>query len=165
MRKASTTDTFPGLLGRGLIEAASPGRVAPPVGEPSPVYWAGASLKRRLPGVSEHDEEPSPVYWAGASLKRGSPRLRARGARLPSPVYWAGASLKRASSLPESGDLHGRTFPGLLGRGLIEASLDQLGAADSASRPSPVYWAGASLKWSGPDIADTFCWSKRRSAR
>ena len=64
----------------------------------------------------------SPVYWAGASLKRV---LRARGllgARPLSPVYWAGASLKR---LRCENDLVGRlgAFPGLLGRGLIEALL------------------------------------------
>ena len=70
-RLRSLASSFPGLLGRGLIEAVG-GRDDPPYPEfPSPVYWAGASLKhacgagRRQPRV----RGPSPVYWAGASLK------------------------------------------------------------------------------------------------
>ena len=37
---------------------------------------------------------PSPVYWAGASLKRPDAAARPPALCAPSPVYWAGASLK-----------------------------------------------------------------------
>ena len=37
--------TFPGLLGRGLIEADKLDDDKNLEGKPSPVYWAGASLK------------------------------------------------------------------------------------------------------------------------
>ena len=61
-----------------------------------------------------------------------------------SPVYWAGASLKCQHNTKHS--YKGRiSFPGLLGRGLIEV----LRLARDAHDPvdlSPVYWAGASLK-------------------
>ena len=64
---------FPGLLGRGLIEAP------PDIGrhgllvQLSPVYWAGASLKLGEPVVEDGRVvgHLSPVYWAGASLKPG----------------------------------------------------------------------------------------------
>ena len=37
---------------------------------PSPVYWAGASLKPRTLYITGYRKgQPSPVYWAGASLK------------------------------------------------------------------------------------------------
>ena len=161
---------FPGLLGRGLIEAflARPGRK--PSTALSPVYWAGASLK--LPhrgGEAAGLEGLSPVYWAGASLKqlppqtrhgglRAFPGLLGRGlieascrsrrrrpARCLSPVYWAGASLKLASLSLGTPALVA-AFPGLLGRGLIEARSRMDSSKRARTCLSPVYWAGASLK-------------------
>ena len=41
-----TSNTFPGLLGRGLIEAEFSATTVTMMLVPSPVYWAGASLKR-----------------------------------------------------------------------------------------------------------------------
>ena len=152
---------FPGLLGRGLIEAQRTGP-GPQWARPlSPVYWAGASLKLvQTPLLYIHQDLLSPVYWAGASLK---PRLRVRRSRLQdslSPVYWAGASLKplavearefalanglspvywagaslKLMEYGEVGNFRG-PFPGLLGRGLIEAETWPARPARSA-RPFP----------------------------
>ena len=90
--------------------------------ELSPVYWAGASLKL-VPSVGAAREvyvRLSPVYWAGASLKQATARMGGGDARTElSPVYWAGASLKRRQ--PPRFPVRPTPFPGLLGRGLIEA--------------------------------------------
>ena len=52
------------------MKPGPPWRRKPPKIEPSPVYWAGASLKRVLANLSPPwSLPPSPVYWAGASLK------------------------------------------------------------------------------------------------
>ena len=102
---------FPGLLGRGLIEAGLLKGDRLPTDCPSPVYWAGASLKRGARnGGDRRAGRPSPVYWAGASLKQ-PPKTVPRVTPPTSPVYWAGASLKlvapalvswRAQFLPRS---------------------------------------------------------------
>ena len=46
MEYTTTAQSFPGLLGRGLIEAAGMLGVLLRREPLSPVYWAGASLKR-----------------------------------------------------------------------------------------------------------------------
>ena len=112
--------SFPGLLGRGLIEGPMRGRTNP-----------------KPPGLS-------PVYWAGASLKDWS-RGAGRALRPLSPVYWAGASLKAEYAPPAELGNDSVPFPGLLGRGLIEG-LGTTRQRVCAGVLSPVYWAGASLK-------------------
>ena len=86
--------------------------------------------------------QASPVYWAGASLKRTKkpqtllvllrfPGLLGRGL-IEAAWCW------RAST-------GSACFPGLLGRGLIEASR-RAAPTMQQLHSSPVYWAGASLK-------------------
>ena len=143
---------FPGLLGRGLIEVWSFGRACPGSMKPSPVYWAGASLKSGVDLVPVVDAvPPSPVYWAGASLK--------------SSLYDRGVSMNQAfpgllgRGLIEVGRgglrrrRGRRAFPGLLGRGLIEVRPVALLTPIHSALPSPVYWAGASLKYRGQRAA------------
>ena len=139
------TDPFPGLLGRGLIEA----RPARPAGEralhPSPVYWAGASLKRARGVVPGHGRQAFPGLLGRGLIEAVMYHASPNNTAKPSPVYWAGASLKPCLILVPSSLFP--TFPGLLGRGLIEASAGwRCRRRPAATLPSPVYWAGASLK-------------------
>ena len=88
--------SFPGLLGRGLIEALA--------------WWTSKTAERcSFPGL----------LGRGLIEARGGGSVRAAFALAPSPVYWAGASLKRESLRIPPGNIG--DFPGLLGRGLIEA--------------------------------------------
>ena len=48
-RRGTAAGAFPGLLGRGLIEASSRACASAATCPPSPVYWAGASLKPKPP--------------------------------------------------------------------------------------------------------------------
>ena len=69
-------ELFPGLLGRGLIEAPVPSWPARCRPRASPVYWAGASLKH----VANIDRLAPPLCFPGL-LGRGLIEALGRGTR------------------------------------------------------------------------------------
>ena len=111
----------------------------------SPVYWAGASLKR-----AQVDVLPRPMGGAfpgllGRGLIEAGSREHTRWRTgFPFPGL-LGRGLIEARGRGPPALVSGAAFPGLLGRGLIEASRG-LPLATGSSTLSPVYWAGASLK-------------------
>src|SRR5205809_930598 len=84
---------FPGLFGRGLIEARNLRRPVTCAPRTSPVCLAGASLKLGGRDVVIEQGRASPACLAGASLKQYVVAL-ALVAGQTSPACLAGASLK-----------------------------------------------------------------------
>ena len=124
-----------------MAPAGERGRIPKP---PSPVYWAGASLKWWDFGRIACSAPPSPVYWAGASLKWSTWGSTGRTDTQPFPGLLGRGLIEVSASDPV--EARNRfAFPGLLGRGLIEVCEARF-RQGATHTPSPVYWAGASLK-------------------
>ena len=96
-RAKEEEESFPGLLGRGLIEARRRGPATQPPCEAFPGLLGRGLIEARVAARARGSDRVflSPVYWAGASLKHGHPWPSGATRGGLSPVYWAGASLKR----------------------------------------------------------------------